>query len=74
VGSKPPFPEDHKPKGNGMTPKYDTDTLLPFSVDAIHNAHSQPDGELEKWILYKDRNPNHCKKRTGLTRVYVESN
>jgi hypothetical protein len=40
-----------KPRGNGMTQKYYTDTLLPVYVDALQYARMQPNRELKNWIF-----------------------
>jgi hypothetical protein len=63
-----------KPKGNAMTQKYYTETLLPVHVEALHQARLQPNRELKPWLFQEDGDPSHGKKKRGMAQVYLDSN
>ena len=64
-----------KPKGNAMTQKYYTETLLPVYSEALHRARLEwPNGELKPWLFQEDGDPSHRKKKRGMAQVYLESN
>lgn len=64
-----------KPKGNAMTQKYYTETLLPVYSEALHRARLEwPNGELKPWLFQEDGDPSHGKKKRGMAQVYLDSN
>ncbi|RDL42414.1 uncharacterized protein BP5553_02393 [Venustampulla echinocandica] len=64
-----------KPKGNAMTQKYYTETLLPVHAKALHQARLvRPNGELKRWLFQEDGDPSHGKKKRGMAQVYLDSN
>ena len=55
-----------KPKGNAMTQKYYTETLLSVYVQALFEARMQSNGELKLWLFQEDGDPFYGKKKRGM--------
>jgi hypothetical protein len=62
------------PKGNAMTQKYYTETVLPKYVDAMHSLRLNASSFPEPYILQEDNDPSHGTRKPGLAQQYRDGN